>query len=278
VAVTLPRRRDVVTFACVFGLLAAVSLLPPDTALRQVRDSGALRVCLPPRYPPLVTGDPGAPGMDVELLGAIAARLGVHLVIVTNPAMGRNFNPRDWHITRAQCDVLAGGVVASPVTRSFLDTTPAYATTGWAWLAAHPVDGIRGRKAGVLVGVSGLDRVALAAYLRAEKAPVTVVLDQQALVQGLQDGQWDIGITEMLLAAQVAAQHGWALGWMPESLGRYPLAFGLWKGDLTLKRAIVAAMDRLRRDGTMAAILARYVAAGSIALDDSGQDGLARRE
>ena len=59
-----------ITFAGVFGLLGAVYLLPPDTALQQVRAAGALRVCLPPSYPPLVTGDPSAPGIDVELLQA----------------------------------------------------------------------------------------------------------------------------------------------------------------------------------------------------------------
>ncbi len=277
-ALPLPRRREIITVACVLGLLAAVSLLPPDTALRQVREAGVLRACLPPVYPPLVTGDPSAPGVDVELLQAVAAQLGVRLVTVANPAMGRDFNPRNWRITRAQCDVLAGGVVRSPVTRSFLETTPAYAATGWAWLAPHPVTDLAGRKAGVLVAISGLDRVALAATLRAQKVAVTIVLDQQALVQGVQDGQWDVGITELLLAAQLAAPHGWALGRMPGSLGRTDLALGLWKGDLTLKRAIVAAMDRLRGDGRLAAIIARYVPAGSVPLDEAGQDGLARRE
>ena len=88
-ALWLPQRRDVVTFAGVFGLLGAVYLLPPDTALRQVRAAGALRVCLPPSYPPLVTGDPAAPGIDVELLQAIARDLGVRLVTVVEPRDGQ---------------------------------------------------------------------------------------------------------------------------------------------------------------------------------------------
>jgi len=258
VALWLPQRRDVISFAGVFGLLGAVYLLPPDTALQQVRAAGALRVCLPPSYPPLVTGDPVAPGIDVELLRAVAQGLGVELVTVTNPAMGRDFNPRAWRISRAQCEVLAGGVVGSPVTRSFLETTPAYAETGWAWVAPRGDGAVQGRRVGVLVGVSGLDRVGLAAWLRAVKARVTVVPDAAALVLGLKDGRFDVGVTERLLAAELAAPAGWATGWMPAELPRYPVALGLWKGDLTLKRAIVAAMARLRRDGTMAAIMARY--------------------
>jgi hypothetical protein len=34
---------------------------------------------------------------------------------------------------------------------------------------------------------------------------------------------------------------------------------GLWKGDLTLKRAIVASLEKLERNGEVAAIKARYL-------------------
>jgi ABC-type amino acid transport substrate-binding protein len=182
----------------------------------------------------------------------------VRLATVVNPAMGRDFNPRAWRITRAQCDVLAGGVVGSATTRSFLDTTPAYATTGWAWFSPHPGADLQGRRVGVLVGVSGLDRVALAAWLRAAKAQVTVTLDATELVQGLKDGRFDVGVTERLLAAGLATPLGWSVGWMLAALDRYSVVLGLWKGDLTLKRAIVSSMRGMERSGEMATIMARY--------------------
>ena len=265
----LPARRDIISFAGVFGLLGAVYLLPPDTALSQVRAAGTLRVCLPPFYPPLVTGDPSAPGMDVELLRAIAADLDVRLETVTNPAIGTDFNPRAWRITRAQCEIIGGGVAGSAITRSFLDTTPPYAVTGWAWIAPHPDPDPRGQKVGILVSASGLDRLALAAWLRAAKARVTIVSDSKTLIDGLKAGRFDAGVTERLLAVELAAPNGLAVGWMPHELVRYDLVFGLWKGDLTLKRAIVAAMRRLRHDGEMARIEARYVPSGSIAQNDA---------
>ena len=274
----LPQRRDVITFAGVFGLLGAVYLLPPDTSLRAVRAAGALRVCLPPSYPPLVTGDAAAPGIDIELLQAIARELGVRLVTVPNAAMGRDFNPRAWRVTRAQCEVLAGGVVGSPTTRSFLDTTPSYATTGWAWLAPRPVASLQDRRVGVMVGVSGLDRVALAAWLRAAKAQPAVVLDADELVQGLKDGRFDAAITEQLLATEIAAPLAWSVGWMPAQLQRYPVVLGLWKGDLTLKRAIVAAMARIEASGEMTAIMTRYVHGLSSVKDDAGEGGVSRTE
>ncbi|HME26945.1 MAG TPA: transporter substrate-binding domain-containing protein [Acetobacteraceae bacterium] len=277
-ALWLPQRRDIISFAGVFGLLGAVYLLPPDTALQEVRAAGTLRVCLPPFYPPLVTGDLAAPGIDIDLLKAIAGELGVRLVPVMNPIMGRDFNPRAWRITRAQCEVLAGGVIGSPSTRSFLETTPAYAETGWAWISPHPGAAPEGRRIGVLVGVSGLNRVALAAWLRAAKAQVTVTLDATELVQGLKNGRFDVGITERLLAVELATPLGWNIGWMPAELGRYPVVLGLWKGDLTLKRAIVSVMRRMQHNGELAAITARYIPGGSALQDDARDGSLGRRE
>jgi ABC-type amino acid transport substrate-binding protein len=260
----LPQRRDVISFAGVFGLLGAVYLLPPDTALREVRRAGTLRVCLPPFYPPLVTGDSTAPGIDVELLQGVARQLGVSLLTVENPVMGRDFNPRAWRITRAQCEVLAGGVIGSVTTRSFLATTQSYATTGWAWISPRTGAMPNGGRIGVLVGVSGLDRIALAAWLRAANAQVTITPDATELVQGLKDGRFDAGVTERLLAEQLATPLGWTVGWMPAELGRYPVVLGLWKGDVTLKRAVVSAIERMRRSGELATILARYAPGRSV--------------
>src|SRR5260370_790672 len=92
--------RTILSYVLIFGLLAAVNLLPPDTSLSEVRAAGVLRACLPPDYPPLVTGDPAAPGIDVELLRSLANAMDLRLVVSSNAAMGRDFNPRNWHIPR----------------------------------------------------------------------------------------------------------------------------------------------------------------------------------
>jgi ABC-type amino acid transport substrate-binding protein len=251
--------RTILSYVLIFGLLAAVNLLPPDTSLSEVRAAGVLRACLPSAYPPLVTGDPAAPGIDVELLRALAGNMGLRLVVSTNAALGRDFNPRNWHITRAQCDVLAGGVVASPQTRSFLETSPSYAETGWAFVLPRPTSELAGRRGGVLVGISGVDRLALSRFLREQKVEVTIVSDAAELAQGLRDGKFDFGVTEFLLAGQIAAREGWKVEWAPPPLARYPLVLGLWKGDLTLKRSIVASLDKLERNGDVAAIKSRYL-------------------
>ncbi|MBK8082689.1 MAG: transporter substrate-binding domain-containing protein [Devosia sp.] len=118
-----------------------------------MRRIGRLTVCMPPEYPPLVTGDAQAPGFDVELVGEVARRMGVGLTIQSDAAMTRDFNPRSWRITRAQCQVLAGGVVSSEITRSFLDTTPPHLETGWALISTTPVADLDGKAVAFLPGL-----------------------------------------------------------------------------------------------------------------------------
>jgi ABC-type amino acid transport substrate-binding protein len=255
--------RKWLSYLFIFAPLAAVYLLPPDTSLAEVRRAGVLRACVPFRYPPLVAEDAAAPGIDVEVLRALAANLGLRLDLSRNDAMGRDFNPRSWHVTRAQCEVLAGGIVASPVTKSFMETSPSYAETGWAVIVpkpnAAPTDGLPGRKAAVLAGFSGLDRIGLARYLREHGIEFGIMPGAAELVQGLRDGRFDFGVTERLFAEALASREGWSVAWAPPELPRYPVVLGLWKGDLTLKRAIVGGLDKMEREGEMAAILARYL-------------------
>jgi polar amino acid transport system substrate-binding protein/cystine transport system substrate-binding protein/membrane-bound lytic murein transglycosylase F len=250
--------RDFGAIVVVLALLVAVTMLPSDTSLSEVRASSALRACVPAAYPPLVTGDPDRPGIDIELLRAVAARIGVDLSLNVNDAIGRDFNPRNWGLNRGQCQVIAGGVVDSDQTRSFLETGPSYAKTGWAMISPAPVADLKGLTVGVLTLVSGLDRIGLASYLRRAGARIEVVRTQDDLVAGIAGRRFDVGITEALLAGRLAADNGWTAAWLPPELRRYNVVFGLWKGDVTLKRAIDQAFDDLASDGTIAAILDRY--------------------
>lgn len=240
-------------------LLLLVTFLPPDTSHREVMTNGVVRACVPTTYPPLVTGDPEQPGIDIEILRAVADDMGVRLLLSPNDAMGRDFNPRNWAINRGQCEVIAGGVVDSALTRSFLDTGPSYAVTGWAVIAPAPLDGIEGLDIGALTLISGLDRIGLASYLRGQDVAVKVVRSGEALVDGIAGGDLDGGVTEALLAGGLAAENDWWVALLPNELERYNLVFGLWKGDITLKREIGRAFRRLEADGTIAGIIERYV-------------------
>ena len=253
--------RDLGGIVFVVALLVLVTFLPPDTSLSEVEANQAIRACIPTTYPPLVTGDPDRPGIDVEILGAVADYIGVKLLLSPNDAFGRDFNPRNWAINRGKCQVLAGGVVDSTLTRSFLDTGPPYAQTGWAIVAPASLEDIDGLTLGALTNISGLDRIGLSSYLRRHDVTVRVLRNSQQLVEGIAGGELDGGVTEALMAGGLAADNGWWVASLPDELDRYNLVFGLWKGDLTLKRKIVRAFGQLQSDGTLAAILERYGAA-----------------
>ena len=271
-------RRDLLASLAVLTPLAAIYLLPPDTSLAEVRETGALRACVPDRRPPLVSGDAERPGIEIEILRALAGSLGLRLETNVEPTMARDFNPRNWRLTRAQCEIIGGGLVGSDATRGFLETTPPYAESGWAVIAHETDPALDGRRIGVLAGLSTFDRVALASALRARDAETVILASPQDLATGLAEGRFDVAVTERLLAQSLALPAGWQISALPGTLGRAPLVFGLWKGDLTLKRAIVGAFDRLDRAGTLAAIRARYGAGASLSQQQSAEPRFGRRE
>lgn len=252
-------RADLIAFGVVALLLLGVNFLPPDTTLAQVLDSGTLRVCVPDAYPPLVTGDPDRPGIDIELLREVADGLGVRLVTVTNSAIGRDFNPRNWRVTRAQCLVIAGGIVDAPTTRSFLVVTRPHLETGWAAVVPdQTLASFDEAEVGFFAGLTGLDRLALSRWLREQGANVTVLSSVEDAASGLAEGRFDVVISEALTARRLATEIDSVAAWLPLEDGRLPIAFGLWKGDLTLERALERQLDRLERDGTLRAIVDRY--------------------
>jgi len=82
----------------------------------------------------------------------------------------------------------------------------------------------RSRRAGVLVGISGLDRLALSRFLRDKGVQVTIVPNAAELAKGLREGRFEFGVTERLLAGQIAARENLTLSWAPDELPRFVYA------------------------------------------------------
>lgn len=250
--------RDGLASVLILSILFAVYSLEPDTSLEQIRSSGQLSACTPISYPPLVNDLVQEPGIDVELLQALADELGVKLSIKRNSAMGQDFNPRNWRITRAQCQILAGGVVDSSLTRSFLDVIAPHGQTGWSVISKKNLIDLKEKKIAILAGISGLNRLDLSRELRAQSTKVIVAPNLEVFIQLVSSDAVDAGITERLMGQKIASDQGWILNWAPGDLPRYQIAFGLWKGDLTLKRALLAVFDKIQRTGELTTIQSRY--------------------
>lgn len=240
------------------AVLLGISLLPTDTSLREAQRLGVLSACLPARLVPLVTGDPARPGIEVDLLQEIAAELGLRLNIRSIAAMGRDFDPAGARISRGQCAVLGGGLIDTPSLRGFLDVTSSYMDTGLVAISPSPRD-LQGAKAVILAAaVQGIDRTGLSALLRGQGIVFTLTRDRQDMLRALQEDQADIAILGAFDGQLLAAEQGYALQPLPAPFGSSTLVFGLWKGDLTLKRGIERALGKIRQDGRLARIISRY--------------------
>jgi ABC-type amino acid transport substrate-binding protein len=251
--------RDMAALAVGVALLGGVYLLAPDTSYSEAKKAGLITACIPASYPPLVTGNREAPGIDIELLEELAGRLGLRLRLQTVVAMGKDLDPRNWGVSRARCQLLAGGVVLSPLTQSFLDSTPPHLATGWSIISAAPEAFLGGKTVGVFVGLTGLDRTGLSSHLRQAGARITLLRSTDALMDALAAGSIDLAVTESLLARQLAYNlEGYGVSWLSDDMGRYPIGLGLWKGDLTLKRELVSALVAMENEGFIEALQEKY--------------------
>lgn len=249
-----------VNLAVVVTLLTAVSFLPPDTSLADRLKAGVLKLCVPPSFPPLVTSDPIKPGFDVELVQAIAQAIDLRLTVNVLPSIGQDFNPRNWFLTRAQCDIVAGGVADTLQTRSFMQTIPTQVETGWIAISATGTMPPSGSVVAVLPGTAGLDRLALSGWLRDQQIRAKLVRNPRELVLALETGTVDGAITERFAAAGLEFDTGGFEPFWLQDVGfeHYSMALGLWKGDQTLNRAVSAAVNQLEGSGMLQALRERY--------------------
>lgn len=244
--------------AVVAGLLSALSFLPPDNSLLDVRQAGALKLCVGDSAPPFVQNDPGAPGYDVELVRMAAAEIGVPARVNVVASIGKDFNPRNWRVTRAQCNIIAGGVADTAQTRSFLQTIATQAETGWVGISRDGQLPDRGGTWAVWPGTSGLDRPALSAWLRRRGAGVRLVRSPEEVAALLDGGKVNGAIMERYQSASLDTSR-YRVFWLPaDSFSRYPMALGLWKGDQTLYRAVKAAVEAINTSGRMDVMRVRY--------------------
>jgi len=253
-------RPGLVNIGVIVVLLAAVTFLPPDTSLRDVERAGVLRVCVPDANPPLVTGDAAAPGFDVEILQEVAQDLGVRLLLNVNSSIGRDFNPLNWRLTRANCSVIAGGVSDTRATRGFLQTLPTGIATGWMLLSTEGAAPEQNSTVGVLPAGAGFNRLELSRFLRSKDVRPRVLQTPDQAARALRSGEISavIGSRFVLQNMQEEIPES-TLRWMPEPpFEHHDLALGLWKGDLTLLRAFRRSMERMERDGTLSTIADGY--------------------
>ncbi|SLN63821.1 Bacterial extracellular solute-binding proteins, family 3 [Aquimixticola soesokkakensis] len=247
-------------------LLLAAGSLPPDTALSKVKAAGRLRVCHPSDNPPWITrataGQP-AGGIDLVLLGAISRNAGWDMVSVPVAQMDAGINPRRWGLTRARCDVIAGGLVLTEQTRGFLDAPVAHATFGWSLVTLEAKGEAAltpGATIGVYVASLASDRAKLGGWIRAQGLAPTIFARPEALIAALRAGTIVAAVTDAPLREGSVRLR---IGRLPPPFARQQVGFGFWKGDATLRDAVLSGLSGLEAQGQLAGIQEFYqVSAG----------------
>lgn len=233
-------KRAVIDIALIAALLTGLGFLPPDTSLADRQRQGVLRFCVGDAASPLIAGE----GPELLLMRAAADAMGLRLQLQQVPSIGRSFNPRDWQVGRGQCDVLGGGLADSATNRDFLTLIPNGQRLGLVRVGQGDLPA-NGEQIGVMVGSAGFDRVRLSSWLRAQGLRAVPLADDAALAAWLQRGGQAIVPTLAPLPPD-APIHA-----LPDAAsGNTHLAFGLWRGDMTLTRAFRRSVQaQLARDG-----------------------------
>ena len=234
---------------------------PAESGLTTV-EAGKLHMSTNAAFPPyeMVKDDGTFEGIDVEVAGAIAQKLGLELVV---DDMG--FDAALLAAQNGQSDIVMAGVSVTPDRQEVMDFSDSYATGIQVVIVKEGSDVTMDNLGEKMIGC----QKATTGYLYASDTPENggygenhvIAYETGALaVEALKNGQVDCVIIDNEPAkAYVAANEGLTIldgEWVTEDY-----AIGMKKGNTALLEAVNAAMTELKADGTFQAIVDRYITA-----------------
>ena len=234
---------------------------PAESGLTTV-EAGKLHMSTNAAFPPyeMVKDDGTFEGIDVEVAGAIAQKLGLELVV---DDMG--FDAALLAAQNGQSDIVMAGVSVTPDRQEVMDFSDSYATGIQVVIVKEGSDVTMDNLSEKMIGC----QKATTGYLYASDTPENggygedhvIAYETGALaVEALKNGQVDCVIIDNEPAkAYVAANEGLTIletPWVEEDY-----AIGMKKGNTALLEAVNAAMTELKADGTFQAIVDRYITA-----------------
>lgn len=225
-------------------------------------EEGKLIMSTNAAFPPyeMTTDDGGFEGIDVEIAGAIADKLGLELVIDD-----MDFDAALLAVQEGKSDIVMAGVSVTEDRQLVMDFSDSYATGVQVVIVKEgstvTMDNLGEKMIGCQRGTTG--------YIYAS-APVeedgygedhvTAFDNGAAAVQALLNDQVDCVIIDSAPAAEyVAANPGLTLldgNWVEEEY-----AIGMDKGNTELVEAVNGALKELIEDGTVQKIIDKYIKA-----------------
>ena len=221
-------------------------------------EAGKLIMATNAAFPPyeMTTDDGGFEGIDVEIAGEIAEKLGLELVIDD-----KDFTAALLSVQEGDADMVMAGVTVTDERLLVMDFTESYATGIQSIIVPEgsdiaSIDDLAGKVIGTQEGTTGWQ------YCTDEFGDENVIAYPNGLtaVQALNNGQVDCVVIDNAPAQEfVAANPGLKIldtPWVEEEY-----AIGLTKGNDALNTAINNALNELIEDGTVQSIIDSYITA-----------------
>ena len=229
-----------------------------ETAELSTVEPGKLIMSTNAAFPPYeMTTDSGEfEGIDMETAQAIADKLGLELQIDD-----MDFDAALLAVQQGKADMVMAGVTVTDERQNVMDFTDSYATGIQSIIVKEDsdiasVDDLAGKKIGTQRGTTGY------LYCSDDFGDENVVAYDNGLtaVQMLNNGQVDCVVIDNAPAKEfIAANPGLKL--LDTAYVEESYAIGVGKGNTELKDAINTALEELKADGTLQAIVDKYITA-----------------
>lgn len=229
-----------------------------ETAELSTVEPGKLIMSTNAAFPPYeMTTDSGEfEGIDIETAQAIADKLGLELQIDD-----MDFDAALLAVQQGKSDMVMAGVTVTDERQNVMDFTDSYATGIQSIIVKEDsdiasVDDLAGKKIGTQRGTTGY------LYCSDDFGDENVVAYDDGLtaVQMLNNGQVDCVVIDNAPAKEfIAANPGLKL--LDTAYVEESYAIGIGKGNTELKDAINTALEELKADGTLKAIVDKYITA-----------------
>ena len=229
-----------------------------ETAELSTVEPGKLIMSTNAAFPPYeMTTDSGEfEGIDIETAQAIADKQGLELQIDD-----MDFDAALLAVQQGKADMVMAGVTVTDERQNVMDFTDSYATGIQSIIVKEDsdiasVDDLAGKKIGTQRGTTGY------LYCSDDFGDENVVAYDNGLtaVQMLNNGQVDCVVIDNAPAKEfIAANPGLKL--LDTAYVEESYAIGVGKGNTELKDAINTALEELKADGTLQAIVDKYITA-----------------
>lgn len=234
-----------------------------DAAALTTVNAGKLTMSTNAAFPPYeMTTDTGDfEGIDIEVAGAIAKKLGLELQVDD-----MDFDAALLAVQNGRSDIVMAGVTVNEERSAVMDFSDSYANGVQVVIVPEDseiasIDDLEGKQIGCQRGTTG--------YIYCSDTPenggygedhVTAYETGAVAVQALVNGQVDAVVIDNEPAkAYVAANPGLKI--LDTEFAVEDYAIALQKGNTGLLEAVNAAMDELKADGTFQTIVDKYITA-----------------